>query len=512
MNNPLSRGLKLLRIGWNLKKLGQTHSEAERLLAQRALSALFAEARGVTMKVGQLFADENETTPFRELLDNIEPLPLAVVKPLIESQLGQPITQVFQQLDEAQAAASLGQVHHALLHSGEEVAIKVRYPDIKEAVEAEMRLAGMMPGMGPVKKWGFDIHDYQLMLKQNMDRELNYLDEAARQEAFRQQVQVKGLYIPAVYHQLSKPGLLVQEWASGVNLDAVAEWPFEQRQEIAAILISTLFSSLFTAGMVHGDPHMGNYFFSRTRNQPGVTLLDFGCTIEVEETARMALLKLIIALREQTPLSPLQCFVAMGFDGKKLSHIAQQLPFLCRLLFQPFLANKAMRIDDWQLKAPLEKLLGEQRWWFRSAGPANLLLLLRAFQGLARQLQRLGAYHAWWPLLRESVGDEMIEAARRFSLPPLPAELEAGPVIEAQAQRLQVEVLEGGRVSVRVTLPAEAAIDLLDLIPEESLEEIRHSGSIDLDAIQQRILETNLAPQEVFSYERRGKRYHIWLE
>lgn len=83
------RALQFFRIGLAAKKLHRTQDETERLLAKKALAGLFADARGITMKVGQLFAGNDGTTPFQELVEGIEPLPLKTMIPLLETELGQ---------------------------------------------------------------------------------------------------------------------------------------------------------------------------------------------------------------------------------------------------------------------------------------------------------------------------------------------------------------------------------------------------------------------------------------
>ncbi len=108
MLKTAKRGINLLRIGWGLRQAGKQSSEAETLLAQRALAAMFSEARGVTMKVGQLFGDKGNESPFRELLDNIEAMPLESILPEIDRALGRPHQEVFQHIEESTAAASLG--------------------------------------------------------------------------------------------------------------------------------------------------------------------------------------------------------------------------------------------------------------------------------------------------------------------------------------------------------------------------------------------------------------------
>lgn len=492
-----------------MHQAGQAHSEAEKILAQRALTALFSEARGVTMKIGQLFGDKTDDTPFRELLDNIEPMPLVDILPEIDRTLGCPHQEVFQSIEESSAAASLGQVHQATLLNGDRVAVKVRYPDIIDAVNAELKLAGFMPGMGPVKKWGFDLEAYKNTLKQNMDRELNYLSEAERQQRFADAVKVPGLVVPKVYHQWCRENILVQSWEEGMSLEYASQWDVSERQQIATTLLATVFTSLFEAGEVHGDPHMGNYFFRRTPS-PQVILMDYGCTIPVSRMQRLALLKLILAIREKREVSPLQCFAAMGFDAQKLSYISGTLPTLSNILLYPFKNNAGIFMNQWVVRDYMESLLGEQRWWFRSAGPAELLLLMRVFQGVARQLESLRCRVNWWQVLEQSLSPLTLEQARDLSLPEPEIDVTLSSV-NSLASELRVEVMHNGKPHVAVTLPAMAALDLEGIMPEDVWQDLQQSPDVDLQAIQHQLHTQGISPQLLFELQRGEKFYKVWL-
>lgn len=512
MLNQLKRGIQIGKAGLAARQLRNADDERTREIARKALAQVFSNARGVMMKVGQLLVD-SEDSPYRKLLDNIEPFPLEIMLPEIEKSLGRPVEEVFASIEESSAAASLGQVHPATLLNGDKVAIKVQYPDIADAVEAELKLAGLLPGMGPVKKWGFDLESYKRELRDNMQQELDYTSEAARQDAFQKGVSVAGLTIPKVYSELCSPRLLVQSWETGVNINKIADWPSEDRQSVARVLIKTLFTSLFSHGEIHGDPHIGNSFYRRGITGPEVVLLDFGCTVSINKQARMALLKLIIALRENTDISPLQCFAAMGFSAEKLNHINRALPMLCQVLFRPFLADGRFRLGDWHLQKDLDSLLGEERWWFRSAGPADLFLLIRAFQGLSQNLEHIQSFSPWYELLLESLGPDLIEQARNYSLPSLPANIAVGAShTSTLATKLIVNVFENNKQTVGVTLPASAVLELGTLMPEDVYRQLNESRDIDLEDILKRIKESGIAPQEVFDYTQGAKRYKVWLE
>ncbi len=515
--NVGKRAVQLAKIGLAARKVAKARNSEDKQLAHKALANLFADAKGVAMKVGQFLADPAGDDAFADLVESIEPVALSEMRPVIAEHLGTPVGDIFPILDESTAAASLGQVHHAQRTDGREVAVKVRYPGIAEAVEAELKLAGLIPGLGPVKKWGFNFGGYKTTLKDNMDRELDYRSEAARQIRFADQVRVPGLVIPQVHEDISGPALLVQDWHEGARLNQIIDWPPDDRQAVGRILLSTLFTSLFEAGEVHGDPHPGNAFYRRgLEGAPEVVLLDYGCTIAIEELPRLALLKLILGLREGTEVSPLQAFAAMGFDAKKLSLIAGALPMLSVILLHPFLDGGPMFVSHWKLKDRFEALLGDNRWWFRSAGPASNFLLMRAFQGVAQQLDLLRASLNWWGVLQASVSPETLAAARALALPPLPDDLLNSEVAELgagkAAQHLKIKVLEGGREKVSLSMPAEAAMDLQSLIPEDVLASIRATGETDLEAVAADIRQHGLQPQEILDFDKGDKNYRVWLE
>ncbi len=510
----IKRALHFFRIGLTVHKIRRSQSETERLLARRALAGLFADGRGITMKVGQLFAGNDGATPFQVLVEGIEPLPLKIMRAQLEMALGQAVKNVFRSVEPAIAAASLGQVHLAELKNGDKVAVKIRYPDIAEAVDAELRLVGLLPGVGPVSRWGFDLDAYKESLHDNMLRELDYRSEAQRQDYFGRTVQVSGLKVPKVYLDLCTERVLVQSRAEGVLIDKACSWPEQERRVIGKTLVMTLFKSLFVAGEVHGDPHPGNLFYSHDENgQPLVTLLDFGCTLSITEARRLALLKLIVACRERHPVIPLDYFAALGFDSKKLAPISGSLPALCQILFRPFLLDHAFDSTQWQLGQAVNQLLADYRWWFRSAGPADLFLLMRGFQGLIQQLQQLDVKLPWWQLLQQAVGDELIQQAIAYQLPEVLHTPEIKILSFAQqATMLCVSVIENGEPRVSVTMPADEVLDLEHLIPEDVLKRIVASGKIDLKQLVDALRRNGITPQQLFIFEDDKKTYRVWLK
>jgi len=519
--NLFNRGVIAARVGLATHRLRNSDNDAERRKARRALAALFADARGVTMKFGQLMASGADDNTFKDLIGSIEPQPLSRMRRVIEQELGRRIEDVFVSLDESSAAASLGQVHRGVLKDGRVVAVKVQYPSIKDVVDSEMRLFGLMPGVGPVRKWGFDLEGYKSAIKTNMDRELDYCDEARRQEHFRKNLRVAGLVIPRVLTEFGGQRILVQDWQDGVTLDEAATWPIEDRQEIGRILLQTLFQSLFVLGEVHGDPHPGNFRFRRTpAGDIAVVLMDFGCSVPVGKKARLALLKMIVALREGAAISPLESFVAMGFDQEKLQSLGSALEALPSILLHPFLAPDGFKIGDWQLKRRFEKHLGENRWWFRAAGAPTLILLLRAFQGLIQQQEAIGCGLNWWEALNEALPRSLIDEARASSLPDLTPDVRAAtyqsmPQLEpgqCKATSLRIRIMEGAKETVSLSMPADAALRLDELIPENVVEFLHNSPEWDIEGIIDGLRKRGIFAQEILNFTKETKTYHIWLE
>jgi len=512
----IGRGVGVAKIGLAARQLKKTDDPEAREKARRALAAMFADSRGVTMKFGQLMAAGENGDAFRGLVQSIEPLPLAEMLPVIEAELGQPINEVFKEIHESQHAASLGQVHRATLLDGTDVAVKVQYPFIAGAIDAEMRLFGLMPGVGPVRKWGFDLEGYKRTLKENMARELDYRNEAERQIRFRESVQVAGLVVPRVFIRLTTARVLTQAWESGVPLSQATAWSDQARTGIARILLGTLLSSMIGVGEVHGDPHAGNYAFrQRADGSPEVVLMDFGCTVPVARAERLALLRTIIAVREGEDLNALNAFAAMGFDAGKLALISGALGTLAHILFSPFKQDQRFFIRHWDFKARFESLLGENRWWFRASGPPSHILLLRGFFGLSQQINELRAGMSWWQVMQDVLPAALIAEARDMAIPEVSAETAAmaRQIISSVrlADHLRVKVSQGDETIVDLSMPAEAVLRLEDLIPEETLVYLRQSSDWDLPAIMEDIRARGVSPRDIMSFEKGPKRYRIWL-
>lgn len=505
------RWLDLLILGVRLARLRLFRKEANRRVARQAIADQLMNLGGIAMKVGQVAADTGAASELRPLLDGAPARPMSEMRLVVEQELEQSLEDVFAEFDESRHAASLGQVHRAWLHDGQEVAVKVQYPGIRQAVDAELALGRWLPSAGPVRRWDVNLDAYRETLAANMLEELDYRSEARRQQTFAEQLQVEGLVVPKVHEELVRSRVLVQQWQHGDSLEAAMEWSPMERMLIGRTLLLTLFQSLFRLGQVHGDPHQGNYRYRRSQDgRPLVILYDYGCTIPVSETVRMSLLKLLVLGRNGRYDQSLACFQGMGFDVAKLAHIASELPLLSQILFRPLLRDEPLDPEAWEIRKPIEALLGERKWWFRSAGPSDLFLLMRVFQGLLRQLRDLKAHLPWWPILCQAVGPEVLRRAEAFELPEPPPELE----LESNRQpatRLRILIQRDGRAIQDLTLPAQAALELEQIMPDQVRRGLAKAGH-DGDAMKRRLLESGFDAQTLFEYRKGDQDHRIWLE
>ena len=251
-----------------------------------AITERLGNMKGALMKLGQMasYVSEGLPEPMRaalaELQSNAPPMSAELAAGVIERELGAPPEKVFVEWDpEPIASASIGQVHRAIVvdpTTGTEraVAVKVQYPGVGEAIEADLRNAGLL---GSLLKQGFsglDPDDMVAEIRERLIDELDYELEAANQQMFADYYRGHPfIHVPDVIGSHSTARVLTSELVTGASWNEMLEWSQEERNLTGECLFRFVFRSLYGMHRFNGDPHPGNYLF---HGGGRITFLDFG--------------------------------------------------------------------------------------------------------------------------------------------------------------------------------------------------------------------------------------------
>ncbi|ADI07156.1 putative ABC transporter ATP-binding protein [Streptomyces bingchenggensis BCW-1] len=263
------------RATWGLgKRIGGRPAEiVAREVQQRTAEQMFkvlGELKGGAMKLGQAMSvfesalPEEIARPYRAALTKLQeaapPMPTRTVHTALEQRLGPEWRELFSEFDDKPAAAaSIGQVHRAVWHDGRTVAVKVQYPGAGEALLSDLnQLSRFARVLGPLVP-GLDIKPLIAELRDRVSEELDYELEAEAQRIHAEEyADDPDVLVPRVVHQSDQ--VLITEWMEGIPLsEVIADGTPEQRDRAGQLLARFLFSGAHRTGLLHADPHPGNF-------------------------------------------------------------------------------------------------------------------------------------------------------------------------------------------------------------------------------------------------------------
>ncbi|HVP01551.1 MAG TPA: AarF/ABC1/UbiB kinase family protein [Solirubrobacteraceae bacterium] len=249
------------------------------------------QMRGAAMKAGQLISmvefdglppDQQDELrrKLAALRDDVAPVPFADLEKLLREELRRPLGDVFRDFDErAFAAASIGQVHRATTVDGHEVAVKIQYPGIAEAVEADLRNARLLLPLVKRLAPGLDGRGLATELRERISEELDYELEAQNQRRIERLLRGHPFVrVPHVHTALSTRRVLVSEYVEGERFEAVRRADQAVRDRYGEIVFRFYFGLLYRKGIALGDPHPGNFLLC---SEGRVCFLDFGLVHDV---------------------------------------------------------------------------------------------------------------------------------------------------------------------------------------------------------------------------------------
>ncbi|HEX2123848.1 MAG TPA: AarF/UbiB family protein [Thermoanaerobaculia bacterium] len=283
----------------------------------RARAEAFAKAlkeMGPTyVKFGQVLSTRPDIVPqeyiiaLESLQDDLEPFSFADVEKTIEEELGVRISKAFSSFEATpMAAASLGQVHRAVLRDGREVVVKVQRPNVREQVHKDLQIFTEIAAeiekhtdIGSKLNLVGAIEQAKLV----MFSELNYLQEARNTETLRQNLaSFPQIYIPEVVHDLTSPRVLTTELVKGKKVSKLTPLAMIEANyaELAAVLTQAYLKQVCVDGFWHSDPHPGNVFVREHPEEEGgaaqIVLLDFGMVARIGHEFQDEVIKLLLSI------------------------------------------------------------------------------------------------------------------------------------------------------------------------------------------------------------------------
>jgi predicted unusual protein kinase regulating ubiquinone biosynthesis (AarF/ABC1/UbiB family) len=278
------------------ERAAAAQSERTAALVQQLVDQL-GQMRGAAMKVGQMISmvefdglpeDERDElqSSLAALRDNVPPVPFKDLEKLMRQEFGGPLKDVFRDFDErAFAAASIGQVHRATTVDGDDVAVKIQYPGVAEAVDTDLRNAMLLLPLVKRLAPGLDAKALAVEMRERIGEELDYELEAQNQRRIERLMRGHPFVrVPRVDTSLSTRRVLVSEYVEGERFEAVRRADEAQRDSYGEIVFRLYFGLLYRDRVALGDPHPGNYLLC---SDGRVCFLDFGLLRDVD-AARVA--------------------------------------------------------------------------------------------------------------------------------------------------------------------------------------------------------------------------------
>ncbi len=306
LKNGLGFLIEEAELKWHLpfhKKIGKGRFRKP-LVPEVKLRETFEELGGTYVKLGQLLSIRPDLIPYRftvelmKLQDHVKPFSYLEAKRVIETELGKPISKLFKAFDITSiAAASIGQVHRAVLHNGQEVAVKVQRPGMERLMKTDIDVMYYFAHHYDKHHQGSSFSAVRIVDEFNdyTQKELNYLIEAKNASIFHDNFKDdKNIIIPRVYGDYTTKKILTMEYIHGERLSELlkSNKPFN-RQAIIKTFANAVMKMIYIDGFFHGDLHPGNIFVCKGNK---LAFLDFGIAGSINENMRRRIVDMLVAM------------------------------------------------------------------------------------------------------------------------------------------------------------------------------------------------------------------------
>ena len=388
-----------------------------------ALRQALGRSKGPLMKIAQMLATIPDFLPpdyareLSTLMANAPAMGWPFVQRRMRAELGPDWKSKFASFEhEAAAAASLGQVHRAVAHDGRTLACKLQYPDMSSAVASDLdQLQTIFTVVKRVNK-GVDPTQIGVEMEARLVEELDYERERKHIALFREILApVPSANLPEPVEELSTKRLLTMTWLDGAPLTDFMDAPKETRNAIATALFRAWWRPVGQYGIIHGDPHLGNYSFSADGKT--LNLLDFGCVRVFPPRFIHGVLKLREGLEHENRALIEEAYDLWGFKNLK-PEVIDAMGIWARFLYAPLLDRRVRKVADGmdaaeygrnELRAMKTELMKHEAVTM----PREFLLLDRAVVGLGAAFLRLRAELNFAELFDECVEGFTVETVEQ---------------------------------------------------------------------------------------------------
>ncbi len=395
----------------------QAFSKDEEAFAQEVVSWL-GKLRGPVVKVAQLvalvpdFLPEKYTEKLLALQSEAPPMGPFFAKRRLKQELGPDWQQKFQSVDlNAVAAASLGQVHKAVLPNGQAVALKLQYPDMASVVEADLQQLKLL--FAAYKSYDKTIDHSALFaeISEHLRLELDYVHEAQNLKRFQVASQsLPYVKIPKYHEALSSSKLLTMDWLESQKILAYKEEAASVRNTLAEKLFKAWYTPFYGSGLLHADPHTGNYGIDNAQN---LVLYDFGCVRTFDPHFVEGVIDLYNVFKNNTLEKAPEAYEKWGFENLS-KDVIEILNMWAGYLYGPLLDDKVRPLDASFSSKPGRKIVAELHQKLKAKGgvkpPRAFVFMDRSAVGLGSVFMHLKAEVNWHRCMEEMI--EGINAAK----------------------------------------------------------------------------------------------------
>ena len=393
-----------------LKFLGTRLLNKEHEKNAEDLKNILGSLKGPIMKIAQLLSTVPDLLPdeyvneLTKLQSNAPPMGWNFVKRRMKNELGFDWLDSFDSFQkEPFAAASLGQVHRAV-YKGENVVCKLQYPDMNSIVDADVNQLKLIFSIYKKIDSSIDTSEIQKEISVRIKEELEYKQEQKHIQLFNLIFnEFNEVRIPKVYKEISTNRLISMNFLPGNKLLHFKKYPHAVRQKIAKNMFTAWYYPFYKYGVIHGDPHLGNYSSDKNAN---INLLDFGCIRIFKPSFVKGVIDLYHAIKNNDTDLAIHAYESWGFENIS-KDLIDVLNIWAKFLYSPLMENKLRKMQDTNSSTYGAEAASKVHRELKKIGgvkpPREFVFMDRAAIGLGSVFLHLDAKLNWYKLFHELI-------------------------------------------------------------------------------------------------------------